>query len=175
MSHILLSEDKHYYSVPYRYMGKQVEAQYNDSTVEIYYNHQRLCTHKRDRRPGQYTTQPEHLPSTHQAYSRWSHDYFTQQAAKIGPKTAEYISRLILQYAYPEKGYKQAQGIIHLTKGYTKTRIENACKRGLQGYRYGFYLISRILEKGLDSLEESTGDNTFIPDHGNKRGPEQYQ
>lgn len=175
MSHILLSEDKHYYSVPYRYIGKQVEVQYNDSTVEIYYNHQRLCTHKRDRRPGQYTTQPEHLPSTHQAYSRWSHDYFTQQAAKIGPKTAAYISRLILQYAYPEKGYKQAQGIIHLTKGYTKTRIENACKRGLQGYRYGFYLISRILEKGLDSLEESTGDNTFIPDHGNKRGPEQYQ
>ncbi len=175
MSHILLSEDKHYYSVPYRYIGKQVEVQYSASTVEIYYNHQRLCLHKRDKTPGRYSTQPDHLPSTHQAYSQWNLDYFTQKAGGIGPYTAQYISQLILQYAYPEKGYKQAQGLIHLTKEYTKTRIENACKRGLQGYRYGFHIISNILEKGLDRLEESNGEDTLIPAHENQRGPEHYK
>jgi hypothetical protein len=34
--HVLLSEDKHQYSVPYQYLGKKVSLNYNNKTVEIY-------------------------------------------------------------------------------------------------------------------------------------------
>src|SRR5690554_3786288 len=54
--HILLSADKNYYSVPSRYIGCYVEVQYNKDTVEIFYNRERVTSHKRSFRKGVYTT-----------------------------------------------------------------------------------------------------------------------
>ena len=39
-SHILLTEDNHYYSVPYAYLGKKLRVIYTNSTVSIYFNYQ---------------------------------------------------------------------------------------------------------------------------------------
>lgn len=61
MGYIFLSDDKHYYSVPYRYIGKQVEVRYDQDSIGIFYNHERLCTHKRDYRSGKYTSIKDHL------------------------------------------------------------------------------------------------------------------
>jgi len=175
MGHIFLGDDKHYYSVPYQYIGRRVEVRYSRSTVEIYYNNHRLCTHKRNYQPGKYTTDKQHLPSTHQDYNDWNPDYFRQKAVKIGDYTAEYVTRLIQQYAYPEHGYKQAQGIIQLTKEYDQNRIEQACKSGLTVTRYSYHTIKTILKNGTEQLERSFDEETHIPSHDNVRGPEAYQ
>lgn len=175
MGHILLGPDKHYYSVPYQYIGKQVEVRYSRSIVEIYYNNHRLCTHKRNYQPGKYTTDKNHLCSTHQAYREWTPTFFREKAAKIGPYTAEYVLRLIQQYAYPELGYKQAQGIIQLTKAYDQSRIENACKRGLTVSHYTYHTISSILKNGTEQLELPFQEQVPVPSHENIRGPGHYQ
>ena len=39
--HVCLRADKHYYSVPYRYIGEKVKLLYTDTRVEIYYRCQR--------------------------------------------------------------------------------------------------------------------------------------
>src|SRR5690606_9977277 len=49
-SHIYLGKDKHYYSVPYRHIGKQVKIVYTESFVEIYHKHERLAAHTRQRK-----------------------------------------------------------------------------------------------------------------------------
>lgn len=118
MGYIFLSDDKHYYSVPYRYIGKQVEVRYDQDSIGIFYNHERLCTHKRDYRSGKYTSIKDHLSSSHQKYSGWSLAFFQRKAQHTGPQTVDYIGKLILQYDYPGKGHKQAMGIIHLARPY---------------------------------------------------------
>ncbi len=35
--HACLGEDKHYYSVPYQYIGKKIKILYSQNTVEIFY------------------------------------------------------------------------------------------------------------------------------------------
>lgn len=175
MGHVFLGRDKHYYSVPCRYIGKQVDIRYSRSTVEIYYNNHRLCTHKRDSTPGKYTTDKSHLSSAHRQYSEWSLDFFREKAAKIGPYTVEYVSKLILQYAYPEQGYKQAQGIVQLLREYDKSQIENACKRGLQVEHCSYRTIATILESGTEQLEMTFDDHLHIPSHDNIRGADNYQ
>lgn len=174
MGHIYLGVDKHYYSVPYPYIGRRVEVRYSQTTVEIYYNNHRLCTHKRDYRPGKYTTQKQHLSSTHRQYSEWNLDFFKEKAAKIGPYTTDYISRLILQYAYPELGYKQAQGLLQLTRTYDEQRIEKACRRGLEVTRYSYHTINEILKNGTEQLELLFEDQSHISSHGNIRGGGYY-
>jgi len=71
--HVKLNEDKHYYSVPceLNLIGKKVEMQYSQDTVELYRNSKRIATHKRKHSPG-YSTRPEHLSKEHQQYSKWN-------------------------------------------------------------------------------------------------------
>ena len=48
-SHVWLGEDKHYYSVPYRYISKKVRISYTTSLVEVYYQHERIAAHPRQK------------------------------------------------------------------------------------------------------------------------------
>lgn len=174
MGHIFLSDDKHYYSVPYRYIGKQVEVQYSYGTVEIYYERERIALHRRSKSQGKYTTIAEHLSSSHKAYSEWSLEYFCQKAQKIGKNTEQYIRNLIQGKPYPEIAYKQAFGIIMLTKLYAPERIDNACKRTLNINRCSYHTIANILKNGLENDQTEQHLTPHIPVHGNIRGGNTY-
>ncbi len=174
MGYIYLSDTKNYYSVPYRYIGHQVEVQYTRETLEVYYQSDRIALHKRAYRPGQYVTSKEHLSSTHRFYGDWSPEYFTKLAGSIGIKTSEYIQLLIEQQDYPETGYKQALGILSLKKAFDKQRIETACTMALTHERYSYRTVKRILENKMDKVAESGQQQQPIPVHMNIRGPESY-
>jgi len=176
ISHVFLSDDKSYYSVPYQYIGKHVEVQYNENIVEIYYNSKRLASHCKIQGKGAYVTNIKHMPSAHQAYCEWSLDYFVKRARYIGPHTVAYIERLILQYNYPEKGYKQAQGILAFKKQYGAERLEKACQRAWGYSRSQFGTIETILKKGLDQQElfDDPCDHK-IKAHQNIRGSNYYK
>src|SRR5699024_3261047 len=146
ISHIYLGADKNYYSVPHRYVGRHVEVQYAADVVEIFYGGERIATHPRSRVAGTYTTTRTHMPSTHQVYNDWNPGWFAKRAARIGPYVESYIRRLIAQYAYPEIGYKQAQGILALAKTYPPERVEAACRRAAPGHRAGYRIIAGILK-----------------------------
>jgi transposase len=174
MGYIYLSETKNYYSVPYRYIGKQVELQYDRDTIEIYCQSSRIASHKRVSRAGQYVTIKEHMSSTHKFYSDWSPEYFAMLSKSIGSKTGEYISLLIDQQDYPETGYKQALGILSLKKAFEKHRIEKACAMALTHERYSYRTIKRILENNMDKAIETPVQQILIPIHMNIRGSEAY-
>ena len=174
MGYIYLSDTKNYYSVPYRYIGKQVELQYNQQTIEIYCQSDRIASHKRVFRPGQYVTIKEHMSSSHQFYNDWSPEYFATMAKSIGPKTGQYIALLIGQQDYPETGYKQALGILSLKKAFEKHRIEKACAIALTHDKCSYRTIKRILENNMDKAVEAPVRKIFIPIHMNLRGPKAY-
>src|SRR6202012_1522370 len=93
--HVNLGPDKHYYSVPYRFIGKHVKLLYSRTTVEIYSNYERIALHKRDRAPYGYTTDPEHMASTHRFKSDWSPDKFLNWAAGIHEDVRLYILQIL--------------------------------------------------------------------------------
>lgn len=49
--HVCLSSDKHYYSVPYQYIGKTVKMFYSNQKVEVFYRYECIASHERDRTP----------------------------------------------------------------------------------------------------------------------------
>ena len=173
MGYVYLSEDKHYYSVPYRYIGKKVWICYSHSAVEIYHNKERICFHKRDYRKGKYTTQSTHLSSTHKAYSSWSLSYFQSKALKIGQSTHDYITRLIDERSYPEVGYKQALGIISLSASYSNDRINTACSYAFGIGTHNYHTIESILKNKTDQ-QPLSNSMLNIPQHENIRGVGYY-
>lgn len=54
--YIRLGVDTHYYSVPYKYIGKTVKVLYSSQSVEVYYRHELIAQHVRNRRKYRYTT-----------------------------------------------------------------------------------------------------------------------
>lgn len=183
--HATLKEDKHYYSVPYRLVGKQVKLIYTDSTVEIYHNHQRVACHERLITKGRYTTLKDHLHPDHQWFSNWSPIFFEEQADKIGINTRLAIDEILRKTTYPEQAYRSCVGVLSFAKRYSSERLENACERALHYNHISATLIRSILDRELDRIdlhnEQITDTNSegelrpIIPFHSNIRGSEAYQ
>jgi hypothetical protein len=173
--HVYLSEDRHYYSVPYRFRGKKVKVAYTTSEVSIIYNNARIALHKRDRSQGGYTTLEEHMHPAHRYYYQWNPKRITGWAAKIGPDVKEIVAKILSQASYPEQAYRSCVGIISLGKKYGNTRVNGACKRALYYKLYKYQAVKNILDKGLDSVEEEKPTQQVLPLHENIRGAGYYK
>lgn len=179
LGYIFLSEDRHYYSVPYRFIGKQVEVQYTGSFVEILYNSKRIAAHSRDKTPRAYSTVKDHLASTHRAYTDWSLEYFQKLAKEHGEYVFSYVTGLIHQGDFMEANYKRAMGVIQLSRQYSSQRLNKACERASYGNHFSYNLVKNILSKGLDREQMQPGEldqeTSHIPEHDNIRGSSEFQ
>ena len=173
--HIHLWDDKHYYSIPYRFIGIKVKMVYSASQVSAYYNKERIAFHKRDTRRFGYTTIRDHLPSAHQFVADWNPDKFLSWAARIDPKVKQYISMILEGKTYPEQAYRSCVGILSQEKKVGKQRLVAAVERGIHYGAYNYKIIDRILKGGLDRLKEDDEKQTSLPLHENIRGPKSYR
>jgi transposase len=179
-SHVWLGADKHYYSVPYRYIGKRVKFIYSRNQVEIYNGYERIACHGRDRKAFGYTTLKDHLPSSHQFVSDWHPEKFLNWAADMGPSVKSLIAGVLQSKAHPEQAYKSCIGILSLAKKAGKERLELACQRALYYQSYSYRTIKNILDKGLEEWHEDAFSSlaaysSAIPTHSNIRGKAYYQ
>lgn len=172
--HIYLSEDVHYYSVPYHYISKKVKVKYTDSFVEIFYNNLRIASHIRDRKKGGYTTIDEHMTANHRYYASWSPERITNWAQKVGPQVKTMVSMVLKSKKHPEQAYKVCLGIINLGKKYSALRVNDACERALVYGLYSYKSVKSILDKGLDKLKEDKPEEKLLPLHLNIRGADYY-
>jgi len=177
--HIMVTEDGNQYSVPYKYIGKKVVVNYDTDNVEIFYELERIALHKRSYRKGSYVTSVDHMPLNHQKIAEqkgWDSDYFLDLAAKTGPHTHEYISRLLKSRPVIQQAFDACKGIFRLGNKYGQQRLENASKRALQGDKYNYTTLDNILKNNLDKLlDEQEPDIFRIPDHPNIRGANAYE
>lgn len=174
--HVALSTDKHYYSVPYRFIGKKVKLLFCRHSVEIYYNYQRIALHNRTRIAHHYTTDKEHMASTHRFVSEWTPQKFIAWAEKIHDDVKLYITEVIQRKQHPEQAYKSCLGILSFAGKVGNERLINACRRALEYGAYNYKTIQLILERELDKRDSlGEGDNLQMPLHDNIRGEEYYQ
>lgn len=169
--HVMLSEDKHHYSVPYSYVGKELDISYCSKTVEIYCRLDRIATHERKRAPHGYTTNEAHLHPRHQYYGMWSEEFFVKQGQRIGQQTKMMITQIFARSRHPEQAFKRSQGILSLSKKYDQQQMEQASTICLQ-YEYISY---RHLEYILTNLEKLKLSDTSVESdpiirHNNIRG-----
>jgi transposase len=176
-SHVLLSKDRHYYSIPYRFIGKKVKLSWDKRVVEVYFERKRIAFHLRNTERFGYTTTPSHLPSNHQHFLERSPGYYLNQGLKIGSEVVELFQEVFERRQHPEQGYKTCQGILSLERSYGRERLRKAAARSLTYGCFSYKCVRDILEKGLDQQgdhpQPTQAENT-INDHDNIRGQEYY-
>lgn len=175
--HVMLGADRHFYSVPYQYLGKQVKLVYDTDNVEIYLDHQRIASFARDLRRHAYSTLPEHMPSNHRHYLEqkgWDEEYFLKKSTAIGESTVKAVQEVLQHRTFIEQSYRACIGILRLADKYGKQRLEAACARAILGRKVTYGILSNILEKGLDKQVLQVSLNFSLPEHQNLRGEDAY-
>jgi len=173
--HVSLSADKHYYSVPYRFIGRKVKLMYSRHSVEIFYNYERIALHKRLKSPYNYTTDKDHMASAHRFVSDWTPERFLSWAEAIHEDVRLYVLKVLDRKQHPEQAYKSCVGILSLGKKAGYDRLIKACQRALGYGIYNYKTIQTILEKGLDKTDLEENEQLEMPLHDNIRGEEYYQ
>ena len=176
--HVQLSDDRHYYSVPYRHIGEKVKLSYTSREVSVYLKGERIAFHLRDRKPYKYTTVDEHLPSHHRFVSEWNPEKFISWAAGVGPEVKTYIEGVLSQKTYPESLYRACVGILSFARKAGKDRLVTACRMGIRMDTYNYGFISKVLANNTDKLwaeGERAAKGQELPAHENLRGKDYYK
>jgi transposase len=174
--HVCLGVDKHYYSVPYRFIGKKVKILYSRSNMEVYYHYERIAMHKRIKSPYSYTTDKDHLATTHRFVTEWTPDKFLEWAASIHEDVRLYILKILDRKQHPEQAYRSCVGILSFAKKAGNERLASACRRALGYDIYNYKTIQQILENNMDQYEDSLfADELPMPNHDNIRGEDYYK
>lgn len=136
------------FSVPWRFVGKEVWLRCTESTVMAFYEDMRIATHPRHFH-GRRSTKPEHLPEHRRDLAHRSERYWQERAAVIGPLTSELVQEVLEQDASLSH-LRDAQAIVKYLEDFPQSRAESAAQRALYFGILGYRGIKSILSKALD-------------------------
>jgi transposase len=172
-NHVYMAKDKHYYSVPYVYIGTKVKMIYTRTMVYIYSKNNRIATHIRSYHTGGYSTMRGHLCSAHQHYIDRSPEYYIQKAKGKSKELHELLELLFKQNRLPEQLYKSCDGLFSLHRKTNTQTFNKACQMAIDNKTYTYRFISNILKNKMTNQEESN-QSKHLPDHNNLRGSKYF-
>lgn len=167
--------DRHFYSVPYTYVQKEVMIRYTDFKVEISCKGEVIASHLRRYNSG-YTTLDEHMPTKHKAHVKWTPERMIRWVGEAGPSTTKVAEQIVKSRRHPEESFNTILGMIRIGENHGKDRLEGACTRALEINAVNYRSVKNILNAGLDkSFKAKTTKEESPPiNHENIRGPEYY-
>jgi len=164
--------DEHFYSVPFQYAGKMMEARATRSTIEVFYEHERIASYPRNySKTSRYNTLPEHMPSHHRAMADWTPERFERWANKFGCHTHNYICFLMKGRQHPEQAFKTCAGILRLGDSVAPAVMEAVCKESQEKNIYTYKYFNMLFK----SICSKIGNPEPAPiKHDNLRGSSYY-
>lgn len=169
------------YSTPYRYVGKTVDLKVSDSLLEVYFNGERIASHKRLPEYMKYgwSTHDEDMPVQFQQVE-WDDQRIRKWAYSIGNNTGEVIDRIFASVKIKEQGYNSSLSVLRLNKSYSKERLEVACEMALTKVRTPRYQhLKSILSSNQDLVYLKSKSDADIKEYdrhvqGYVRGGDYY-
>ena len=171
-SHVIYQKNR--YSCPYQYVGKAVDLKVTTSTLEIYYQHERIATHVRfpSYAVNRYSTHPEDMPDRFQK-PEWDEKRIRRWADSIGKYTTDVIDRIFGSVQIKEQAYNPCLSVLNLSRSYTPERLEVACSIALDRiysprYRHLKAILSTNTDKTAAMPSKTTDEQGYV------RGAEYY-
>lgn len=151
--HVIVGSEHHFYSVPYQYVGEEVNVVWDYETVAVYARGERVARHRRSFLPNGYTTEEAHMPEKHQAYKR-AHErnaaFYLDKAFQIGESTRTVVGRILDADRFPQCKYRSCEGALALEKRYGRERVESASNLIKDCPSVSYQMLKSILSRKLD-------------------------
>ncbi len=154
-----IAVEKMFYSVPYQYIKNKVDARIADTTIEIFYNHKRIASHRRlYGRSGQYSTVTEHMPQDHQKYLEWNGDRYRRGADSIGINTSKVGDGILTSGRVEQQSYRSCMEVLRLAEKHSPAKLEQACTKALTYSRKPSY---KSINNLLAAMKEVPFEDRF--------------
>lgn len=159
--HITL--DNNYYSVPAKYVAKEVTVSLGSKLVKIYADEEQIATHARAKGQGVFTTNVSHYDKYKRLCPGFAeHDeHYQEKMTKMGTNCAAML--VYIKQEHKRDWHRAVKGIISLRKIYSDEVIDKACLRGIHYGISSYNKIKKILESNCYNLPldgySSGGDN----------------
>ena len=147
--------------MPFQYIKEKVDVRITETTIEIFFNHSRIASHRRlYGRPGQYSTVTEHMPADHQKYLEWNGDRFRKWADSIGINTSKVVDAILTSGRVEQQSYRSCMGLLKLAEKYSPAKLEAVCTKALTfSSRPSYKSIKNLLVSMKDDPEEKMPGN----------------
>ncbi len=151
---------KNFYSVPYRYAGKEVELKFNSKMVYVFFETEQIKCH-RISLPGKgyFIIDGKDYPEKKFVHTNNQIQYVLEKARRIGENTHGLIELLIDMPRFPLKNLRKMQGIIDLRKKYSSEAMEYASKSALELRKYNYNFIKSCAK----NYREPENDQRHLP------------
>lgn len=176
--HVCVGHERHFYSVPYKYVGQMVKVMWDAETVEVHTSDGLVCMHHRSMVKYGHSTDKPHMPEKHKAYElgkEMNAARLIEWGAQIGQNMKWAVEELLEHTTFPQQAYGRCSGLLSLAKKYSRLRLERACKimrekMGVASYK----TVRSMLEKGMDMIAEDDKAVSRTPHNDNVRGAAAY-
>lgn len=171
--HVCVGSERHFYSVPCKYVGQTVKVMWDVEYVEIYADGKLVWTHERRHDPYGYSTEKTHMPDAHLAYEHnrsQNAAALIDRARRVGPFTKWAVENILQRTTFPQQAYGTCNGVLSLGRTYGYGRLESAAallkaETGKAAYK----LLANILKNNRDKAAANTIVST-TPKNENVRG-----
>ena len=175
--HIQLEHN--FYSVPYQLIGKKVEVWFGAKIVTITYEGKTVATHPKLLHKGAYSTQHEHMASSHQKYLEWSPGRIMNWGQTIGSETAKLFKNIMESRPHPEMGFRTCLGIINTykkyqEKEYTEEHLEIISTMAISKHYYRVGQVKDLLKSYKPKDSDESASLIALTSHDNIRGADYF-
>lgn len=170
-----IAYQRKFYSVPFEYLGEEVDVRSTQLTVEVFYHYQRVASHKRLWGKADYATIQDHMPPDKLFFIDWDRDRFLAWAETIGVHTRQVIEAILDRAVIEQQAYRSCFGVLSLKDKYGAMRLERACGTIASHTASASYRqIKGVLEKDLDIPEPPKQVAKRSSNRGFQRGADYF-
>jgi transposase len=149
------------YSVPWRLIGRRVDARLSARLVEVFVDGQLVKTHRRIQR-GRQTDYGDYPPEKVAFFMR-TPSWCRRRARELGPAVVELVAGLLEINALHR--LRSAQGVLGLAERHDVHRVDAACRRALDIGDPTYRTVKGILAAGTETDHQPARPASTAPAH----------
>lgn len=176
--HVCVGSERHFYSVPFKYVGQKVKVMWDVQSVEVYVGTECVCMHRRSLIPYGYSTEKSHMPENHTAYEHRKEQNaatLIERGARIGQSVEWAITDILQRTTFPQQAYGKCNGLLALAKKYGRNRLEHACMMMKEETDTASYkALCNMLKNNRDLASQEGESISRTPFNDHVRGASAY-
>lgn len=144
---------KNFYSVPYQYVGKEIDIKFNQKIVHAFYQTTMIAIHTTVQGHGHYVTNDAHYPEEKIVEINYHLNKARIDARKIGDHMEILIEKLIKMDRFPLKTLRKVQGVLGLS-----IKFENEALNWGAGLALEFNKLTYLAIKNFSKNYKANND-----------------
>lgn len=155
-----IRHQRNFYSVPYRFVGKEVEVKFNNKMIYAYCEAEEIAIHAIAVGTYTYVTNKGHYPESKLLDTNFHILSSLEKAKKIGPNTALLVKKLFeIPRNHPLRNLTKVLGVLSLKDKFSIDAVEYGAEAALESNKLSYTYIKNCA-KNYRPLKEKT---TLLP------------